>query len=234
MRKKTFKKIGLLLAGLAVVALFRYFDLGQYLSLAYLKESQLHFSQLYGAHRFTVIAAYTAIYIVVTALSLPGAVIMTLAGGALFGLGIGAAVVSVASTIGASLACLASRYLLRDWVQARFGKHLTTINKGIEKEGPFYLFTVRLIPVFPFFLINLLMGLTRMRLTTFFWVSQIGMLPGTMVYVNAGKELAKINSPGDILSPGLLFSFALLGLFPLAIKKIVPLYRRKSGPGLKG
>ncbi len=232
MTEKTLKKIALICAGLAAVALFRYFDLGQYLTLAYLKESQAHFSRLYGAHQFTVIAAYMAIYIGVTALSLPGAAVMTLAGGALFGFIIGTVVVSFASTIGASLACIVSRFLLRDWVQTRFGKQLATINDGIKKEGAFYLFTVRLIPVFPFFVINLLMGLTRMRLTTFFWVSQLGMLAGTMVYVNAGKELAKIDSLGGILSPGLVASFVILGLFPITVKKLMALYRNKSAGNL--
>jgi uncharacterized membrane protein YdjX (TVP38/TMEM64 family) len=174
-----------------------------------------------------VIGAYMAIYIGVTALSLPGAVVMTLAGGALFGFVVGTVVVSFASTIGASAACIVSRFLLRDWVQARFGKHLTPIHAGIEKEGAFYLFTVRLIPVFPFFMINLLMGLTKMPIITFFWVSQLGMLAGTMVFVNAGKELAKIDTPSSILSPGLIISFVILGLFPITVKKLMALYRLK-------
>ena len=228
MTKKTFEKVALLCAGLAVVALFKYFDLGQYLTLAYLKDSQAHFTRLYDAHQLTVIGAYMAIYIGVTALSLPGAAVMTLAGGALFGFVVGTVVVSFASTIGASLACIVSRFLLRDWVQTRFGNHLTTLNEGIKKEGAFYLFTVRLIPIFPFFVINLLMGLTKMRITTFFWVSQLGMLAGTMVYINAGKELAKIDSLGGILSPGLIASFVILGLFPITVKKLMALYRSKS------
>ena len=228
MTKKNFKKVALICAGLAAVALFKYFDLGQYLTLAYLKDSQEHFARLYGANQLTVIGAYMAIYIGVTALSLPGAAVMTLAGGALFGFVVGTVVVSFASTIGASLACLVSRFLLRDWVQSRFGNHLTTINDGIKNEGAFYLFTVRLIPVFPFFVINLLMGLTKMRIITFFWVSQLGMLAGTMVFINAGKELAKIDSLGGILSPGLIASFVILGLFPITVKKLMALYRNKS------
>jgi uncharacterized membrane protein YdjX (TVP38/TMEM64 family) len=139
-------------------------------------------------------------------------------------------VVSFASTIGATLACFVSRYLLRDWVQGKFGDKLGAINTGIEKEGAFYLFTLRLVPLFPFFVINLVMGLTRMRLSTFFWVSQIGMLAGTIVYVNAGKELAKIDSLVGILSPGVLISFAVLGLFPITVKKLLALYKRKFKP----
>ena len=168
-----------------------------------------------------VIGGYMLIYIVATALSLPGAVILTLAGGALFGLVTGTIVISFASTIGATLACLVSRFLLRDWVQTRFGEKLQRINEGIEQEGGFYLFTLRLIPVFPFFIINLAMGLTRIRLSTYYWVSQLGMLPATIVYVNAGKELGKLESLAGILSPSLIFSFVLLGLFPITVKKIM-------------
>jgi uncharacterized membrane protein YdjX (TVP38/TMEM64 family) len=184
---------------------------------------------LYAAHGPQVIAGYMAVYIIVTALSLPGAVIMTLAGGALFGLVTGTIVVSFASTIGATLACAVSRFLLRDWVQGKFGGRIARVNEGIDREGAFYLFTLRLIPVFPFWLINLAMGVTRMRLATFYWVSQIGMLAGTIVYVNAGKELAKIDSLQGILSPQLLGSFAVLGVFPIAAKKIIAWYRKKKG-----
>lgn len=226
-RKKWLSKIpvvGLIVIGIAA---FGYFDLGQYLSLAYIKASLERFDTLYQTHRFPVIAAYMGIYIVVTALSLPGAAVMTLAGGGLFGLAIGTVVVSFASTVGATLACLVSRFLLRDWVQSKFGDKLATINAGIEKEGAFYLFSLRLVPIFPFFVINLVMGLTPMRLFTFFWVSQIGMLAGTIVYVNAGKALAQIDSLSGILSPGLLISFALLGLFPITVKKLLTVYNRK-------
>jgi uncharacterized membrane protein YdjX (TVP38/TMEM64 family) len=217
--------IGLVVMGIFA---FRYFDLGQYLSLDYIKASQERFDLLYRSHRLAVIGAYMAIYIAVTALSLPGAVVMTLAGGGLFGLAVGTVAISFASTIGATLACLVSRFLLREWVQGRFGEKLAAINAGIEKEGAFYLFSLRLVPLFPFFVINLAMGLTRMRLWTYFWVSQVGMLPGTVVYVNAGKELARIDSLSGILSPGLLVSFALLGIFPIVVKKILALYRRRS------
>jgi uncharacterized membrane protein YdjX (TVP38/TMEM64 family) len=214
---------------LGIVA-FRYFDLGQYLTLDYLKGSQEKFQALYLSHRFLVIVTYMGIYIAVTALSLPGAAVLTLAGGGLFGLIVGTVVVSFASSIGATLACLVSRFMLQDWVQNKFGGKLKTINEGIEKEGAFYLFSLRLVPIFPFFVINLLMGLTRMRLFTFFWVSQIGMLAGTVVYVNAGKELARIDSLSGILSPGLLASFVVLGLFPITVKKLLALYKNKFRP----
>jgi uncharacterized membrane protein YdjX (TVP38/TMEM64 family) len=136
-------------------------------------------------------------------------------------------VVSFASTIGATLACFFSRFLLRDWVQNKIGDRIKKVNEGIEKEGPFYLFTLRLIPLFPFWMINLAMGLTKMPLVTYYWVSQVGMLPGTMVYVNAGKELGKIDSPGGILSPSLIISFALIGIFPLVVKKLLAWYRTR-------
>jgi uncharacterized membrane protein YdjX (TVP38/TMEM64 family) len=170
------------------------------------------------------------IYIVVTALSLPGAAVMTLAGGGLFGLVTGTIVVSFASTIGATCACVVARYLLRDWVQNKFGDKLKKINDGMEKEGGFYLFSLRLVPIFPFFVINLVMGLTPIRIVTYFWVSQLGMLPGTIVYVNAGKELAQLDSLKGILSPGLLISFALLGLLPIITKKLLGLYRARREP----
>ena len=203
------------------MAIFFALDLQQYLTLEYLKESQVRFADLYHAKPVLVIGAYMGIYILVTALSLPGAAILTLAGGALFGLVTGLIVVSFASSIGATLACLVARFVLRDWVQNKFGDKLSTINEGIAKEGAFYLFTLRLIPVFPFFVINLVMGLTKMSLFTFYWVSQLGMLAGTAVFVNAGKELAKIDSLSGILSPGLIGSFVILGLFPLVVKKLV-------------
>jgi uncharacterized membrane protein YdjX (TVP38/TMEM64 family) len=156
---------------------------------------------------------------------LPGASPLGLAGGALFGFWTATFLVSFASTIGATLSCIVSRFLLRDWIQSRFGDRIAKVNEGIEKEGAFYLFTLRLIPAFPFWMINLAMGLTKMPLFKFYWVSQIGMLPGTMVFVNAGTELAKIESVKGIFSPGLIISFALIGIFPIAVKKLVSLYR---------
>ncbi|SDB08806.1 Uncharacterized membrane protein YdjX, TVP38/TMEM64 family, SNARE-associated domain [Desulfonatronum thiosulfatophilum] len=231
MQSKNLLKSVLILVVVALIGAFFLFDLGQYLSLDYIKDSQHRFQALYADKTFTVIAVYMAVYILATSLSLPGAAVLTLAGGALFGLLVGTVVVSFASTIGATLACLASRFVLRDWVQRRFGQRLATVNEGVEREGSFYLFTLRLVPIFPFWIINLVMGLTRMKLRTFFWVSQVGMLPGTLVYVNAGRELGRIESMGDILSPGLILSFVLLGIFPLATKKIMAWYRsRKDMP----
>lgn len=228
MNKKILQKI--IIAGVIVgaIALFKIFSLGDYLSLSYVKESQAKFEALYRENTVSLIAAYMIIYIVITSLSLPGAAVMTLAGGAIFGLPAGTAIVSFASTIGATLACAVSRFLLRDWVQGKFEDKISKINEGIRKEGAFYLFTLRLIPAFPFWLINLAMGVTRMRLFTFYWVSQLGMLAGTIVYVNAGKELAKIDSLKGIMSPQLLGSFVLLGVFPIAAKKIIAWYKAKK------
>lgn len=221
MAKKMFKKIVILVAILVLMLAFKLLNLGQYLNLSYLKESQEVFAAFYNDHTFLTIFSYMLIYITATALSLPGATILTLAGGALFGLVTGTIIISFSSSIGATLACTVSRHLLQDWVQTKFEDKLQKINEGMEKEGGFYLFTLRLVPVFPFFIINLVMGLTKIRLKTFYWVSQIGMLPATIVYVNAGKELGKIDSLSGILSPGLVISFVLLGIFPIAAKKIL-------------
>ncbi|MBI3157450.1 MAG: FAD-dependent oxidoreductase [Burkholderiales bacterium] len=215
------RKIVLLAIVVALVAAFFAFDLGRLLSLDYVKGAQAQLDALYAERPLQVIGAYFAIYVAVTALSLPGAAIMTLLGGAIFGLVVGTVVVSFASTIGATLAMLVARYLLRDGVRARFGARLAEIDKGVQREGGFYLFTLRLVPIFPFFVINLLMGLTAMKARTFFGVSQLGMLAGTIVYVNAGTQLARIDSLAGILSPALVGSFVLLGIFPLVAKKIV-------------
>lgn len=226
MTKAVIKKTFLLLIGVGIVGLFMTFDLQRYLTLEYLQSSQESFRQLYAESPAQIIALFSTIYFIVAAFALPGAAIMTLASGALFGLVTGTLIASFASTAGATVACLVSRYVLRDWVQKRFAEKLVPINKGVEREGGFYLFTMRLIPVFPFFLINLVMGLTRIKMTTFSWVSQLGMLPATIVFVNAGKELGKIESLSDILSPGLLFSFVLLGLFPITVKKLMGLIKK--------
>jgi len=219
------KKLIIIGTIILLVIVFKIAGFDHYLTLTYLKQQQANFAGLYANNRVTFIAAYMLIYIIVTALSLPGAAIMTLAGGGLFGLVTGTIVVSFASTIGATCACIVARYLLRDWVQEKFGDKLAKINRGVEKEGGFYLFSLRLVPLFPFFVINLVMGLTPIRISTYFWVSQIGMLPGTIVYVNAGRELAKLESLKGILSPGLLISFALLGLLPIITKKLLDLYK---------
>ena len=228
MSKKSYKKIAIVGSVIGLIAIFKIFHLNQYLTLFYIKESQQSFLALYTEHQAVVIAGYMIVYILVTALSLPGAAILTVAGGALFGLLMGTIIVSFASTIGATLALIVSRFLLRNWVQGKFSDKLSTINQGIDREGAFYLFTMRLIPAIPFFVINLAMGLTKMPLITFYWVSQLGMFSGTVVYINAGKELAKIDSLSGILSPGLIFSFVLLGLFPIAVKKLMALYESKK------
>ncbi len=229
MDKKLIQRLLIVGAIIGAVVLFQTLGLGQYLTLDYLKGSQDKFSQLYSENRLGVIGFYLAVYIGVAALSLPGAAVMTLAGGFMFGFWVGLVLVSFASTIGATLACFVARFLLRDWVQNKFGSKLAPINRGIEREGAFYLFSLRLVPIFPFFVINLAMGLTRMNLLTFYWVSQVGMLPGTMVYVNAGKELGKLESLSGILSPGLVLSFVILGLFPITAKKLLNFYTSKSG-----
>ena len=215
------RKLLVVVAVAVFVALYIGLDLGRYFSLDALKAQQAALDAYRQAHPWLTAGIYFVVYVAVTALSLPGAAIMTLAGGAVFGLLWGTLLVSFASSLGATLAFLASRFLLRDWVQNRFGERLRAINEGVGKEGGFYLFTLRLVPVFPFFMINLLMGLTPMRAATFYWVSQLGMLAGTVVYVNAGTQLAGISSLSGILSPGLIASFALLGIFPLIAKKIV-------------
>lgn len=228
MSKKVIQRIAIVLVVIALIVVFKVFELDRFLSLASIKSSQASFAELYARNSGMVVGIYMLVYILVTALSLPGAAVMTLLGGALFGLVVGTVVVSFASTIGATLACFVSRFILRDWVQKRFGDKLRTIHRGIENEGAFYLFTMRLIPAFPFFVINLVMGITRMPLLTFYWVSQVGMLAGTIVYVNAGRELAKIDSLGGILSPRLIMSFVILGLFPLMVKKGMGWYRVRS------
>ncbi|MDP3083758.1 MAG: VTT domain-containing protein, partial [Rubrivivax sp.] len=214
-------KFVLLMVLAAAIATFFAFDLGRFFSLAYVKGAQADFAALYAERPAALIGAYFAVYVGVTALSLPGAAVLTLLGGAIFGLGMGTLVVSFASSLGATLAFLVARYLLRDSVASRFGKRLADIDRGIARDGAFYLFTLRLVPLFPFFVINLVMGLTKMKAATFYLVSQVGMLAGTVVYVNAGTQLARIDSLAGILSPGLVGSFVLLGLFPLLAKKIV-------------
>ena len=222
------KKI-LILAVIAVLILVYFvFDLGQYLDLNYFKEQQGKIADYRDSSPLQAAAIYFVIYILVTGLSLPGAAIATLIGGAIFGLLWGTVLVSFASVIGASCAFLVSRHILRDAIQSRYGDRLRTINEGIRKDGAVYLFTLRMVPLFPFFVINLVMGLTPMRLGTYFIVSQIGMLPGTIVYVNAGTQLAKIDSVGAILSPALIASFVLLGIFPLISKKIIDVMKSRK------
>ena len=230
MRAQTLRKILVLAALVVLVVLFFAYDLQQFLTLDYLKAQRDFLQELHDTKTFLFILAYFLFYILLTALNLPGAVFATLAGGMFMGFWPALVVISLASTIGATLACMLSRYLLRDWVRKKFGSRLERVNRGVEEEGAFYLFTMRLIPAIPFFLVNMAMGLTPMRLRTYFWVSQLGMLPGTAVYVNAGTQLGRISSPGDILSWQMLLSFALLGVFPLAAKKVVRSFRARKHP----
>ncbi|GJL73432.1 MAG: pyridine nucleotide-disulfide oxidoreductase [Nitrosomonas sp.] len=219
-----------------MVGLFFAFDLQHFFSLETLKASHDDLQQAYQAEPFIIIGIYSAVYIVMAALSLPGATVMTLAGGAIFGLWIGVPVVLLSATIGATLAFWVARYVLRNTVQRRFGERLTIINNGLKRDGAFYLFSLRLVPAFPFFLINLLMGLTAIHSATFFWASLFGMLAGTTVYVNAGTQLAAISSIADILSPALIGSFILLAAFPwiarwgIGIVKTRRLYARWPKP----
>ncbi|WP_319024634.1 TVP38/TMEM64 family protein [Microbulbifer hainanensis] len=215
------KKLLLIAVLLALGLAFYFFDLHQWLTLDSLKQGQQQFAQWRAKAPLLVGLLFTLLYILVTGLSLPGAAILSLAAGAMFGLLWGSVIVSFASSIGATLAFLVARYLLSDWVRERFGERLQSVDRGIERDGPFYLFALRLVPVFPFFLINILMGLTRIKPWTFYWVSQLGMLPATLVYVNAGTQLARVSELSDILSLPLVLSFVMLGLFPLLAKRLL-------------
>ena len=221
------RKLALMGVILALLGSFFIFDVGQYLNLDALKTQQDALNAQVSAQPWLAAGLFFVAYVAVTALSLPGAALMTLLAGALFGLLEGFVLVSFASTAGATLAMLSSRFLLRDWVQVRFGQRLANINAGVEREGAFYLFALRLVPLFPFFLINLAMGLTRLPVRTYWWVSQLGMLPGTLVYVNAGRELGQLDSLSGILSPGLLGAFVLLGVFPLIARKLLGLIKAR-------
>lgn len=221
------KKITIVVAALFLVLIFFILDLNSFLSLHSLKASLGQFEAWRAASPVLVGLYFFLFYVAVAALSLPGAVVLTLAAGALFGLLWGTVIVSFASSIGATLAFLVSRYLFRDAIQDRFGDRLSAINNGMAKDGVFYLFTLRLVPLFPFFIVNLLMGLTPIRTSSYYWVSQVGMLAGTLVYVNAGTQLAKISGLSSIVSPGLLISFTLLGIFPLLAKWFLHYLQRR-------
>ncbi|MEM7666247.1 MAG: FAD-dependent oxidoreductase [Pseudomonadota bacterium] len=222
------KKLPIIAALVAIIAAYFYFDLGSYLSIDGIKQVAADAAELYEENQFLVLAGFFLIYVAVAAASLPGAAIMTLAAGALFGLVTGTILVSFASTIGATLAFLASRFVLRDSIESRFGDRLKSINEGLERDGAFYLFTLRMIPAVPFFVINLVMGLTRIKTWTFAWVSQIGMLLGTIVYVNAGTQLAQIDSLSGIASPAVIGSFVLLGIAPWIAKGIIGIIKRRK------
>ena len=222
------KKLSLLLVLAALFAAFFWFDGSRYLSFDALKSSQSALARGYADQPLIFIASYFAVYVLATALSIPGAVMLTLAGGAVFGMGWGTLIVSFASSLGATLAFLAARFLLRDSLEARFNTRLAEFNRGVESEGALYLFTLRLVPLVPFFVINLLMGLTQMRTWRYYWVSQLGMLAGTAVYVNAGTQLAQLDSLKGILSPALLGSFVLLGLFPLLARQVAQVLKKRQ------
>ncbi len=221
------KKITIVVAALFLVLVFFTLDLNSYLSLHSIKASLGQFEAWRAASPVLVGLYFFLFYVAVAALSLPGAAVLTLAAGALFGLLWGTVIVSFASSIGATLAFLVSRYLFRDAIQDRFGDRLSAINNGMAKDGVFYLFMLRLVPLFPFFIVNLLMGLTPIRTSSYYWVSQVGMLAGTLVYVNAGTQLAKITGLSSIVSPGLLISFTLLGVFPLLAKWFLHFLQRR-------
>jgi uncharacterized membrane protein YdjX (TVP38/TMEM64 family) len=223
------KKLSLLFTLIAALCAFFWFDLGHYFSIGFLKSSQHLFDSYYQAHPLFTIAIYFTLYVAVTALSFPGAVIVTLTGGALFGFTMGVLLVSFASAIGSTLAFLSARHLLRDWVQQAFSRQLASIDAKLQDDSASYLFMLRLVPVFPFFAVNLLMGLTTIRTWTFYWVSQIGMLAGTLVFVNAGTQLAHINSLRDILSPQMIGSFVILGIFPLVTRHVCQLVKAHLG-----
>jgi uncharacterized membrane protein YdjX (TVP38/TMEM64 family) len=215
------RKIALVGVALFALGLAAWFDLASVLSFENLKASQSELSDFYAEHSVAMVLGYFVLYVAFAALSIPGTAVLTLGGGAVFGFGMGLLITSFASSIGATLAFLMSRYLLRDWLEARFGERLTLIQQGVERDGAFYVFSLRLIPLFPFFVVNLVLGLTRIRILTFYIVSQVGMLAGTAVYVNAGTQLASLESPAGILSPVLLGSFALLGVFPVVVKWVM-------------
>jgi uncharacterized membrane protein YdjX (TVP38/TMEM64 family) len=202
------------------------FDIQQYAKLDYIKAEQQNIFEYYKQNVFFIMVLFVFLYILVTALSLPVATVLTLLGGALFGFSTGLIIVSFASTIGATLAFMMARFLAQDYVQKNYENQLSKINKKFESEGAFYLFALRLVPVFPFFIINVVMALMPIKTWTFYWISQLGMLPGTIVYVYAGTQLTQIETFSDITSPSMLIVFALLGLFPLIAKNLVQLLRK--------
>jgi len=222
------KKLIIIAAIAALIAAYFFFDLGSYLTLDGIKRAVEQAQGYYSDNPVLVIGVFFAIYVAATAVSIPGAGILTLGAGALFGLATGAIVVSFASTLGATLAFLSSRYVLRDLVEDRFGERLKAINKGLERDGPFYLFTIRMIPLFPFFVVNLVMGLTRIRTLTYVWVSQVGMLLGTIAYVNAGTQLARIEDTSGLLSPAVIGSFVFLAIVPWIAKAIIAVIKRRK------
>jgi uncharacterized membrane protein YdjX (TVP38/TMEM64 family) len=230
MKPSLAKKIGLVSVVAVLIALYFGLGLERSLTLANLQASRQSFLLIYRAHPALVLLGYFALYVAVTGLSLPGAAVLSLAAGALFGFVTGVVLVSFASSLGATLACALARYLLRDFARRKFTAVWHTMRDGLARDGAFYLFCLRLIPAFPFFAVNVAMGLTDMPLARFYLVSQLGMLPGTLVYLNAGVELGKLTTLSAVFSPALLVSLALLGLFPLLAKKALERYRaRRQG-----
>jgi len=227
MNKKNLEKIGLLVLVAILIAIFFALDLGRFFTLDFVKMFKADYLEFYMENPVMVVGIFFLVYVLVAGLSLPGATILTVAGGAFFGLVWGTVIVSFASTIGATLGAFLSRFVFRDYVEKKMGDYYKKINQGFEREGAFYLFSLRLIPVFPFFVINLAMGLTKIPLKTFFWVSQLGMLLGTIVYVNVGVQLAEVDSLRGVLSWKLGLSFVLIGLLPILIKKSLEFYKNK-------
>ena len=221
-------KIFIILLFASLLGAFFYFDGQQYLNLDTLKAQKDQLEAFYQANPVVIAVAYFAFYVIVTAFALPAAAILTLAGGAIFGFGLGLLLVSFASTIGATIAFLLTRFLFHETVEARFGQRLGTINRGIEREGALYVFGLRLVPLFPFFMVNSVLALTSIKTATFYWASQIGMLAGTAVYVYAGTQLAQVSSLGDVLSPQLLIAFVLLGTFPIMAKHFMNWLRARK------
>ena len=221
-------KIFLVAVIVAVITAFFFFDLGQYFNLEYLKSQKDSLNALYNENPVLISAIFFIVYVLVAAFNLPAAGLLTVAAGAILGFWNGVFVVSFASTIGATGAFLMTRYLFNEAVQSKFGDRLSAINEGIEREGAFYVFGLRLVPLFPFFVVNAVLGLTKIKTWTFYWSSQIGMLAGTAVYVNAGTQLANIESLGDIASPKLLASFVLLGVFPILAKYALNFLKKET------
>ena len=227
MNKKLISRLFIICLFIASIAIYSLSDLKNYFNLNSLKENQEFIMSFYEEDTIFFILLYCTAYILMVAFSVPGAAIMTLIGGLVFDTILGTIVVSFASTIGASINFLVSRYLFRDYLEKRLENKLKVINKGIEKDGILYLLSLRLVPIFPFFLINLAMGLTRVKLSSFFFISQIGMLPGTIIYVNAGSKLASLNSLSDVLSVSFILSVTALGLLPFLGKFIMTQIKKK-------
>jgi uncharacterized membrane protein YdjX (TVP38/TMEM64 family) len=226
--RKTRWLVALIIA--TTIAAFFAFDLGRYLSFDYIQDQHAGIERMRAAHPLIAAAAFFALYVAYTGFSIPGAALMSLAAGAIFGLVWGTVIASFASTLGGTLAFLASRFLFREAVRRRLGERLRAVDRGVEKDGELYLFALRVLPVIPYFLVNLAMGLTPLRTWTFYWVSQLGTLTSTVVYVNAGTELVHIESPRDLFSPALLASLAALALLPIAAQKLIDAARaRRSG-----